>query len=119
MLIHRRKHADDAVKAADEALPPKTHRASEPSEERHETEAVCAPWISLQDICYSYGQEAEGGQLRALAHVSLNLYPGHTYVVTGPNGCGKSTLFRILAGTCQPEPVSGAYLCRDRSEWLR
>lgn len=128
MLIHRRKHADDAVKAADEALAPKTHRVSEPSEERHETEAVCAPWISLQDICYSYGQEAEGGQLRALslAHVSLNLYPGHTYVVTGPNGCGKSTLFRILAGLSFPE--SGRYLfhgeavTRDRMndrEWSK
>lgn len=127
MLIHRRKHADNAVKAADEALTPKTHRASEPLEDKLKTEAVCAPWISLQDICYSYGQEDEGGQqVPSLSHVSLDMYPGHTYIVTGPNGCGKSTLFRILAGLSFPE--SGRYLfhgeavTRDRMndrEWSK
>ena len=48
--------------------------------------------IKLKNLTYAY---PEG---RALDGLSAEFYPGRCYVLQGPNGCGKSTLFRILTG---------------------
>ena len=52
-----------------------------------------------------------GGQV-ALDHVSLDVAPGEVRALVGQNGCGKSTLIKILAGFHEPEPgtegVSGS-----------
>jgi heme ABC exporter ATP-binding subunit CcmA len=42
------------------------------------------------------------GSFAALRQVSVDLEPGHCYVLIGENGAGKSTLLRILAGLLQP-----------------
>ena len=53
------------------------------------------------------------GQLRALDHVSLQVYPGEVYAIIGANGAGKSTLLRTIAGLHQPTEGSIVYDGRD------
>ncbi len=42
------------------------------------------------------------GAFAALRQISVDLEPGHCYVLLGENGAGKSTLLRILAGLLRP-----------------
>lgn len=43
-----------------------------------------------------------GQYLRAVDHVSFNLYEGKTIGLVGESGCGKSTVARLLTGLHQP-----------------
>ncbi len=53
------------------------------------------------------------GQLRALDHVSLRVFPGEVYAIIGANGAGKSTLLRTIAGLHQPTEGSIRYDSQD------
>jgi ribose transport system ATP-binding protein len=46
-----------------------------------------------------------GGQ-KALDNASLEIAPGEVHGLLGQNGCGKSTLIKILAGFHAPDPGS-------------
>ncbi|MFQ6548429.1 ATP-binding cassette domain-containing protein [Aestuariibius sp. 2305UL40-4] len=53
------------------------------------------PLVDLRDICLSFGG------VRAVDHVSIDLYPGEVVGLLGHNGAGKSTLIKILSGAYQ------------------
>lgn len=55
------------------------------------------PLVQLKDISISFGG------IRAVDHVSLDLYPGEVVGLLGHNGAGKSTLIKILAGAYQKD----------------
>ena len=59
----------------------------------------CAVPASLiaRDIAVTIGRQT------ILDGVSVTVAPGHRYGLIGPNGVGKSTLLRVLAGLVRPE----------------
>lgn len=59
------------------------------------TQQSDTPLVQLKDISISFGG------IRAVDHVSLDLYPGEVVGLLGHNGAGKSTLIKILAGAYQ------------------
>ena len=70
----------------------------------------------------SYGVIAEGlrkryGQVEALKGISFSVRPGELFGLLGPDGAGKTTLFRILATLLLPDEgraeVLGLDIVRD------
>lgn len=56
-----------------------------------------APLVELKDIQLSFGG------IKAVDHVSVNLYPGEVVGLLGHNGAGKSTLVKVLSGAYQAD----------------
>jgi len=54
------------------------------------------PLLEVHDLTVHHGQ------LRALDHISLRVFPGEVYAIIGANGAGKSTLLRTIAGLHHP-----------------
>lgn len=50
------------------------------------------PLVEMRDISISFGG------IKAVDHVSVDLYPGEVVGLLGHNGAGKSTLIKILSG---------------------
>ncbi len=55
------------------------------------------PLIDVKDLSVTFG-----GQ-RALNNISLRLMPGEVHCLAGTNGCGKSTLIKVISGVYQPD----------------
>ncbi|MBQ6040654.1 MAG: ATP-binding cassette domain-containing protein [Oscillospiraceae bacterium] len=58
--------------------------------------------LDLKNV--SFRAESENGEIRIINDISLHLEPNKFIVITGPNGGGKSTLARLIAGI---SPISG------------
>ena len=58
--------------------------------------------LELKDICYTLPDGKE-----ILKHIDLTVRDNEFMVITGPNGGGKSTLAKLIAGIVTP--TSGAY----------
>jgi D-xylose transport system ATP-binding protein len=65
------------------------------------------PLLELRDM-----QKAFGG-IKAVDHVSLDLYPGEVVGVLGHNGAGKSVLMKLLSGAL---PRDGGQILIDGKE---
>lgn len=60
--------------------------------------AAGAPVIALRHVSKVFGG------VRALDDVSFEVRPGEVHCLAGENGCGKSTLIKIVTGVYTPEP---------------
>jgi ABC-2 type transport system ATP-binding protein len=52
------------------------------------------------------GLDKAYGTVKALRGISIEVEPGELFCISGPDGTGKSTLLRILAGTLKPDSGS-------------
>lgn len=59
------------------------------------TKAGKTPLVELRDISIAFGG------IKAVDHVSIDLYPGEVVGLLGHNGAGKSTLIKCLSGAYQ------------------
>ncbi|UWR51002.1 ATP-binding cassette domain-containing protein [Phaeobacter inhibens] len=57
--------------------------------------AGATPLVEMKDISISFGG------IKAVDHVSVDLYPGEVVGLLGHNGAGKSTLIKVLSGAYQ------------------
>ncbi|WP_425331324.1 ATP-binding cassette domain-containing protein [Paracoccus ravus] len=55
------------------------------------------PLVEMRDISVSFGG------IKAVDHVSVDLYPGEVVGLLGHNGAGKSTLIKCLSGAYRPD----------------
>ncbi|MEC7548275.1 MAG: zinc ABC transporter ATP-binding protein ZnuC [Pseudomonadota bacterium] len=58
------------------------------------------PLLEGKDLCLSFRQR------KVLDNISLTVNAGQIITLIGPNGCGKSTLTRVLLGLQQPDTGS-------------
>ena len=65
--------------------------------------------FEARDLCKTYHMGEV--DVRALDHVSVDLFAGEFFVLLGPSGSGKSTLLNILGGL--DVPTSGTVRFRD------
>ena len=74
--------------------------------------------IEIKNITFSYSQNNE-----TLKDISLKIEKGRFVSIVGHNGCGKSTLAKILVGLLTPEKgevfVNGQLLDRKSANQIR
>ena len=69
------------------------------------------PLLTITDLSHSFGG------LKALTHLSLEIFPGELVGLIGPNGAGKTTVFNLITGVF---PISAGRITfrgDDISDW--
>lgn len=59
--------------------------------------------VSIKNLTKSYGSLKSTSRVEALKGISLEIVPGEMFGITGPDGAGKTTLFRILTSLLIPD----------------
>jgi ATP-binding cassette subfamily B protein len=79
--------------------------------------------LSLRDVRFTYGQldsasvsDGRRQKVEALRGLSMEIRRGDVVGVVGENGCGKSTLAKVLAGLYRPDAGSIEWNGADLSE---
>jgi iron complex transport system ATP-binding protein len=70
--------------------------SAENSTVRNSPEERVPPLVSVRDASFHYGDR------EVLRHLDLDVHRGDILCVLGPNGCGKTTLLRCIAGALAP-----------------
>jgi NitT/TauT family transport system ATP-binding protein len=78
--------------------------------------------IHLDHVCKVFGKVGSKGVYRAVDNLSLEVRPGQMLAILGKTGCGKSTIFNMIAGLT--EPTSGTVRVSGRDpfaefDWFR
>lgn len=61
------------------------------------------PLLSLKNVKVTFGG------VRALKGVSFEVNPGEVHCLAGENGCGKSTVIKVITGVYKPESDAELY----------
>lgn len=85
---------------------------------QHEELYASKPLLSLHDLCVHYPLKKNlWGRvlhyLKAVDHVSLDVYPGETMGLVGESGCGKTTLGRAILRLTDPSAGKILYKGKD------
>ena len=56
------------------------------------------PSVEFRDVSIRFA----GGYADLFSAISFDIHPGEVVVLAGPNGCGKSTILRLIAGMLRP-----------------
>ncbi len=83
--------AEQVFEVLERPVPPRGTRTDVPDPAGH--------GLVVEDLVVSY----PGRDRPALAGVTLDIEPGEVLALTGPTGCGKSTLIGVLLGFVTPE----------------
>jgi len=66
------------------------------------------PLVSLRNLSKSFGGH------KALNNIMLNILPGEVHCLAGTNGCGKSTMIKVISGVYQPDTGAEIYVDGER-----
>ena len=67
-----------------------------------DTVASAEAAIRLDHVSKVFGKEGSKGAYRAVDNLNLEVRPGQMLAILGKTGCGKSTIFNMIAGLTEP-----------------